>query len=144
MMHSNRAAQRALRLASHPPPHQHVCLVCRTHAARQFSTSASRTAGLPFLRQIKETLFGTKETRETEARREKKSSEKKTPEKKTSAPASSVEEIEIGSRKYKIAARVDPDVQKDYVPASKDNKLQRLGSVEWVKRRADKGEKYAG
>lgn len=47
-------------------------------------------------------------------------------------------------REYEIAQVVDPSLDKGYVAATDWEGLERVGGEGWLKKRADKGEKYSG
>lgn len=49
-----------------------------------------------------------------------------------------------GGRVYEIAEIVDPTTHSDYIVARDWKGLERIGGPEWVRARADGGEKYTG
>lgn len=45
---------------------------------------------------------------------------------------------------YEYAQQFDAEVNKEYIPAKTWEQLEKLGSVQWVKERMDRGEQYEG
>lgn len=137
-----RSADQALRFIARTPGHLYVCRICRAHANRQFHTSPILAAEMPFLTRIQQTLFGPKKLKETEEKQEG-ISEKKT--KKLAKRDGSVKQtLRVGQKVYDLAPVVDPAVNTDYIPATTWDNLERIGSREYVKAQADRGEKYVG
>jgi hypothetical protein len=142
-MRAARSAEQALRLAATTHSQQYICHACRLQAARQFSTTSPRAADLPLWKRLQQSVFGSKESDKAAKSREEK--HQRRVEELAQKPAGEVErKTDAQGREYEVAALVDPSVNKDYVPASSWDGLERIGSVEWVKQRADQGEKYVG
>ena len=137
-----RGIEQALRLFTHVTRQQYVCRTCRAHALRQFHTSPSSRAEVPFLKRIQQTLFGSKESKEAEQKREDEA-QKKTKE-LARRDASGRKTKKIGARTYDVAPVVDPSVNKDYVPSTTWDNLEHIGSRQYAKAKADRGEKYIG
>lgn len=143
-MRAARTAEQALRLAATRPTQQYVCLTCRAQAARQLHTSTPRLADVPFYKRLQESLFGSKESKEAERSREEK--QKRRLEEVAERDNSAGLEVTTDKRgrQYEVAAIVDPTINRDYVQATSWDGLESVGSVEWVKQRADRGEQYVG
>ena len=135
-------AEQALRSLTQASKRPYICRSCRAHAVRQFHSSQYAGAELPFLKRIQQTLFGSKESKEAEAKREEE--EQKRTQELAKRDNSGRKTKKHGSRIYNIAPVVDPSVNKDYVPATKWDGLERIGSREYAKAKADQGEKYVG
>lgn len=95
------------------------------------------------MRRLRDTIFGSKETKAVEASREKKQ-QQQLDELQTQDP--SVKEVKVGAdgRSYEVAALVDPSKRSDYIPASTWEQLERVGGAQWVRSRQDQGEQYKG
>ncbi|KAK5732873.1 hypothetical protein LTR17_010146 [Elasticomyces elasticus] len=147
-MRSTRAAHQALGLAALPRSQQYVCRACRAQAGRQFHTSNRDLAEVPFFQRLKQQIFGSKESQQAEKSREEKNKQRLEELHKSSGSGSGLGELEVKTGKhgqqYEVAAIVDPSDTKDYVPAQGWDGLERVGSEEWVKARADQGEQYVG
>lgn len=52
--------------------------------------------------------------------------------------------IGVGGKEYVIAEVVDTYTHKDYVSSQTWDGLEKVGSEEWVRKRADIGEQYHG
>jgi len=141
-MRAPHTAEQVLRLAA---SQNYVCRSCRLRAVRQFSTSPSRPAELPFFKRIQKTLFGSKEAEQATRDREEKQAQRYQ-EAATRQDAGFDLEIiqDTKGNEYKVAAIVDPSINKQYVQATRWDGLESVGSVQWVKERADKGEVYHG
>ncbi|KAK3653658.1 hypothetical protein LTR56_004513 [Elasticomyces elasticus] len=142
-MRSTRVAQQALGLAALPRSQQYVCRACRAQAGRQFHTSNRDLAEVPFFQRLKKQIFGSKKSQQAEKSREEKNKQRLELH-NNSGPG----ELEVKTgrhgQQYEVAAIVDPSDTKDYVPAQGWDGLERVGSEEWVKARADQGEQYVG
>ncbi|KAK5680462.1 hypothetical protein LTS10_007390 [Elasticomyces elasticus] len=147
-MRSTRAAHQALGLAALPRSQQYVCRACRAQAGRQFHTSNRDLAEVPFFQRLKQQIFGSKESQQAEKSREEKNKQRLEELHKSSGSGSGSGELEVKTgrhgQQYEVAAIVDPSDTKDYVPAQGWDGLERVGSEEWVKARADQGEQYYG
>ncbi|WPH02832.1 Hypothetical protein R9X50_00570000 [Acrodontium crateriforme] len=143
-MRTARTAERALRLVVDGPRAQYVCQSCRLHAARQFSTTSRHAVEMPWLKQMQQNLFGSKESRESDKIREEKQQKKIADDNKEGISTAPYETTVKGDQVYRVARLIDPSSNKDYIPAENWNRLERVGSEAWVKKRADKGEKYTG
>jgi len=142
-MRTTRTAEQALRLAA---TQHYVCSSCRLRAARrQLSTSAPLAAELPFYKRIQQTLFGSEETdRAAKSREEKR--RKRLQEVAEKAGDDSVLEVikDKKGNEYEVAALVETSTHKDYVQATNWDGMESVGSVQWVRERADQGEVYRG
>ncbi len=93
---------------------------------------------------MRESLFGSKESKETEKRRQEKIKQKLEEQSKKDA-ASKVEiKVDRHGREYEVAALVDVSINPDYIQSSNWDGLKRIGSERWVKESRDKGEPYMG
>lgn len=144
-----RHAERALTLlTSTPTPTQrHVCLTCRRQAlqSRTLHTTPVLRAEESFLSRIRRSVFGSEESKEASRRREearKKSVQElaETPEQERTGRVY----VDPQGREWEVAPLVDESLNPDYVPATTWEGLDRIGSEEWVRRRADSGEVYYG
>lgn len=136
-----RDSEHALRLATSRSRQPFVCRTCRAQAVRQFHASASR----PFIKRIRESLFGSKESKEAERKREEKVQQRiQEQARRDAAKEDLVTRVGNKGRKYKVAAIVDPSINPEYVMSTNWDGLKRIGSAKWIKERADPGEKYVG
>lgn len=148
-MPPTRVAERALRVAT-TSSRQYICKSCRAqaHAARQFSSSTRVAAAEePFYRRLQRQIFGNKEQEADQKLREQKAIERQ----EEALGRGGGVDVDSEPRKvrkngvdYEVAAYVDPQVNKDYVPASSADGLEIIGSDEWVRQREDHGEVYVG
>ena len=151
-----RAAERALPLLIRRPlrpVHSHICRSCLT---RQFGTTLSRSANIPWYKRAKEFFFGSKESKQAEQKREE--AEQAREEASASGDQPVVEEpavprprptaLEVipgrNGRQFQVAAVVKQELDMDYVPADNWAGLERIGSRQWQREKADHGEKYTG
>ena len=136
-----RDAELALRLATHASRQQYVCRTCRAQAGRQFHTSNRR----PFINRIRESLFGSKESKEVEKKRADKVQAKIDEQARRDATNAGLETRKgRGDRKYEVAAIVDTSINPEYIMSANWDGLRRIGSEKWIKERADPGVKYVG
>ena len=140
-----RGAERALSLLGSSQKQQYICRACRVQVIRQFHSSQRVAAGDPWMQRIKNTLFGSKESKDAEEKREKarQTRVKELTEQDAGKPGVEVKSGGNG-KEYEVAAFVDPAINKDYVRATTWDKLESVGSEEWVRARADQGERYIG
>lgn len=144
MMRRVPVAERALRLASDRSKTPYVCRSCLAKAQpRTLHTSARLyVEEKPAWKRWQESLFGSKESREStrrlEAAREAKI------ERVVAGEDSQGEPVEYGGKVYQKAAFIVPAINKDYVPATTWENLDRIGSAEWVSKQADPGKRYDG
>ncbi|KAK4553556.1 hypothetical protein LTR86_009352 [Recurvomyces mirabilis] len=145
-MRASRPAEQALRLASSSASQQYVCRACRAQAARQFHTSIPRPAQVPLYQRLRDTIFGSKQSQDAEKVREEKQILRSEEEQQSNTQEDGALEIVVGKdgQQYEVAAVVDPTLAKNYIQATSWEGLERIGSEEWVKRRADQGEQYVG
>ncbi|KAK5118023.1 hypothetical protein LTR62_004067 [Meristemomyces frigidus] len=147
-MRASRPAEQALRLATSSTTQRYTCRACRAQAARQFHTSVPREAEVPFYKRLQETLFGSKQAQNAEKVREEKRGDRSVELRGKGGEEAEAGAVEVkmgkNGQRYEIAALVDPDLTKNYTPATTWDGLQRVGSEEWVKARADRGEQYVG
>lgn len=152
-------AERALQLTALSHGQQYMCRTCLAHANRQFHSSVQLGEDAPSLfKRLGNTLFGSKESKAEEQRRAeaKTKQEQKLAEK--AGKSSDLETVTLRLDKakrlgryskpkeetFEIANAYSPKVNKDYKPANTWDGLARIGSEEWVKKQADKGEQYVG
>ncbi|KAK3672989.1 hypothetical protein LTR78_007100 [Recurvomyces mirabilis] len=146
-MRASRPAEQALRLATSSASQKYVCRACRAQAARQFHTSVPRPAQVPLYQRLRDTLFGSKQSQEAEkGRGEKQVQRREEEQQQSSSQEDGALEVVVGrdGQEYEVAAVVDPTLAKNYIQAMSWEGLERIGSEEWVKRRADQGEQYVG
>ncbi|KAK5132822.1 hypothetical protein LTR08_008623 [Meristemomyces frigidus] len=162
-MRATRPLEQALRLTgSRPtagPTPTYICLSCRARAAppsshRQLHTTVPRAADVPLYQRLKESLFGTKESVAAAKSREEKQAQRFTDLAERPRTSTDADDNEVArpletktdkhGRRYEIADIVDPAARSDYVQATTWQGLETVGSVEWVKKRADTGDVYAG
>ena len=137
-----RSAEQALQLFANGSRQQYICRTCRAHAIRQFHSSQYAAAELPFFKRIQQTLFGSQEAREAERKREEKAQQQI--QELAKRDESGLRTKKVGKTVYRIAPVVDPSVNTDYVPSTTWDGLERVGSREYVKKKADQGETYIG
>lgn len=146
-MRNTRVAGQALSLATESARRPYICRACLAQATRQLSTSTPRNAAAssePFYKRIQNSLFGTKESKATEKFREEQRV-KRLEELKESGADREVEKVEMrNGRVYEVAEVVDPITHKDYIVSRNWRGLESVGGEEWVRQRADSGEKYVG
>lgn len=138
-MRATRPAEQALRLAAARPYVCHACL------RRQFHTSPLRPAAdEPWHVRLKNTIFGTEQTKQAEKSRDEKQ-KRRLEELAADENSGGVEtKTDKHGRAYEIAALVDPSVDTTYVQATTGKGLEMVGGEEWVRKRADRGERYVG
>lgn len=93
---------------------------------------------------MQQSLFGSKESRESDKNREEKQLKKLAEDNKEGVSTAPYETTVKGGQVYRVARLIDPSSNKDYVPAETARGLERVGGEAWVKQRMDKGEKYTG
>ncbi|KAF2167057.1 hypothetical protein M409DRAFT_22493 [Zasmidium cellare ATCC 36951] len=142
-MRNVRAASQALRLAGDPSRQQYVCRACLAQASRHFSTSPKSPADEPWWKRMRESVFGSEKSKKAEQSREDK--RKKKLEDVSQRKKGELEQ-KVGARgkEYVIADVVDTYTHKDYVSSQTWDGLEKIGSEEWVRKRADMGEQYQG
>lgn len=147
-----RVAERALRLAAEPSRQRYVCRSCLA-AARQFhSTPAQQADNITFFKRIKESIFGKKKTQKELDRDQARGEEAE----KSLAEGADEEDLSLTQPRriqvkgvpqgveYREARKIDPKKNPEYVPATKWDGLKKVGGAQWIKNRADRGEKYTG
>lgn len=135
-------SEQALRLALvHPvtPQSQFVCRAC----IRQYHPSPAFRAEMPFWKRMSNSLFGSKEDKAVEEKRDE-AHQKRLEELKEQGGATTEQYVDDAGREWTIAAIVDPSLNKEYVQAQRWDGLEWVGSKEWVARRNDGGEAYTG
>lgn len=143
-MHNTRVAGQALRLASAPARDPFICRACLAQSTHHFSTSTLRNAQEPFFKRIQKTLFGSKESKAAEAKREAMR-KKELEQIKASGRARKTETVRsVTGRSFEVAERVDPITHSDYVSSQDWHGMESIGGEQWVKQRADGGEQYFG
>ena len=136
-----RSAEHALRLFADISRQPYICRSCRSQAIRQFHSFPPVFAkDVPFFKRIRESLFGSEASREQKRKQEEKEQKAIEEEAERAKPRT----VYIKGRKYNVAPVVDPNVNKEYVPATTWDGLERMGSAKFVKEKADRGEKYVG
>lgn len=147
-----RTAERALTLiassssSSTTPSQQYICRTCRQHALRRtLHTISPLRAEESFLTRIRQSVFGSKESKDAgrkreEARQQRVEELSTQPEEERSGQVI----VDRQGREWEVAALVDESLNKDYVPATTWEGLKRIGGEKWVRQRADSGERYHG
>lgn len=139
-----RDADQALRLASNLSLQPYICSRCRAQAVRQFHSSPASSA-LGFVKQIRESLFGTAESKEAKEKREETVQKKEQDQAKRDAARTALETKKDAKGKvYEVAATIDPFVNPEYVVSSNWDGLRRIGGDRWIKEQRDPGQKYVG
>ncbi|TKA32036.1 hypothetical protein B0A50_01282 [Salinomyces thailandicus] len=138
-MRAARPVEQALRLST-PRPAHHVCRNCRL---QQFSTSRPVPASEPFYKRLMTGIFGSKESREADRARDERQ-QKKVKELGQRQGGALEKKRDRRGREYEVAAIVDPTETQDYVQAVTWDGLEQVGSEQWVRERADRGEQYVG
>lgn len=138
------AVERAVLGNTRTPSSQHyLCRACRTHAARQFSTTRPYNADKPWYQRVRETIFGSNESKSAERSRKVNRKRELDNEPRRKAQLATVRGGPNGEI-YEIAVNVNPKRQTDYVPATTWTDLESVGSEEWAKKQADTGVQYKG
>lgn len=110
---------------------------------RQLHSTRPVLAEEPFTERIKRTLFGSKESKEKEAKRAEAQS-------KAIAEAAAKERPTMEMKlhngvEYQIAPIVDPKAKyPGYIPATTWQDLEHIGGTEYVRKVQDRGEVYQG
>lgn len=145
-----RSVEQALRLSTDISRQTYVCRSCRANTTRQFHTSLPLAASQePFLTRMRNSLFGSKESKEAEKRREERTKQKieelRGRGRERGHEQEDIEEVTgKGGRVLEVAPFVDPAINKDYVVATTWDELENVGSEKWVKAKNDRGEQYVG
>ena len=137
-----RGAQQPLRLFGNASRQPYICRSCRANAIRQFHSSTSAAAEVPFFKRIQQTLFGSQEAKEAQQKQEEEAEKRSVELAKNDAARKRTRKA--GGRVYELAPVVNQSVNKDYVPSSTWHGLERIGGRQYVKAKADRGEKYVG
>lgn len=99
----------------------------------------------PFLERIKDSLFGSKESKEKDVKRKEAQSKAVA---KAASAYSDTTKLKVkrkGGVKYQIAPVIDPKANYDgYTPADSWDKLEHIGGTEHARKAQDKGEVYRG
>ncbi|KAI7348696.1 hypothetical protein KC354_g13494 [Hortaea werneckii] len=146
-MRSVRTAEHALRLAnssSTTTAPSYVCRSCRAQAARQFHTSRPVLADEPWHKRMSNYFFGSKESRRADADREEKNKQRIQELADRGGSTQAEKKVDKFGRELDVAAIVDPSINKQYVQSMTWDGLERIGSEQWVRERADQGEQYVG
>ena len=143
-----RAAERALTALATTPPTHHpifICHTCRQHL-RAIHTTAPLAAEQSFLTRLRNSVFGSKESKAAEQKREEARANRAAELAKQDPEERRTGEVvrDWQGREFTVAPVVDPSVDKGYVPATNWEGLERIGGEKWVRDRADGGEKYHG
>lgn len=138
-MRHARVAGQALKLAAEPARQPYICRAC----ARQFSSTPSNAAEVPFWRQVTRSIFGDKKSEQAAASRDEKQ-QKKVEEVAKSVPKELEKQVDSRGNVYEVARIIAKSTHSDYEPAQTWDGLERVGSEQWVRQRADGGEKYSG
>ena len=146
-MRHTQTANQALRLAAsaaRPVGQQHICRACMVQAARQLHTSTRRDAEVPWSQKVKNLFFGSAEGRAAEESREN-ARKKRLQRQEAGEEVETLETLKDRKfRAFKTAAVVDSSTDSTYVPAHDWQGLETIGSEQWVKAQADKGEVFVG
>ena len=143
-MRRAQTAQQLLKLTTaNPVSQQYICRTCLAQVARQIHTSTPRNAELPFGQRMRNLIFGSGEAQAADESRERARKRRLDEISAGERNASAVKTDKQG-REYQIAAVVDPSINPAYVPADTWQGLEFIGSEQWVKARADKGEEFTG
>lgn len=146
-MRSARTAEHALRLAnssSTTTTPSYVCRACRAQAARQFHTSRPVLADEPWHKRMSNYFFGSKESRRADVDREEKNKQRIRELADRGGSTQAEKKVDKFGRELDVAAIVDPSINKQYVQSMTWDGLERIGSEQWVRERADQGEQYVG
>ena len=140
-----RPAEQILRQLAINSRQPYVCRSCRAQAIRQIHTSPISRAELPFFKRIQNSLFGSKESQAVEKSQEEKQQKRYEEVAEREGTFSDVEiRTDSRGREYEVAALVDTLIDKNYVPATNWDGLERIGSQKWVEEMADRGDAYTG
>lgn len=138
-----RVAEHAWNVTAGASKQQYVCRSCIAQAARQLHTTSRRDAPDDFFKRISKTIFGDKKAEEKQKRlREEAQARGDSLQKGNSTEGPS--RVKFDGVPYERAARIDPATNKEYVPSATWGGLERVGGEQWVKKRLDMGEQYAG
>lgn len=142
-MRQIRVAEQALRVATDSYSQSHICRSCARQASRQFHTTSERDEQ-PWLKSLQESIFGKKKKKN--AKDDGLVTPKITESERQEQQALRIKEkmLKTTGIEYEVARRVDPDTNKDYLPALTWDGLERVGSDAWAKKRSDQGEQYRG
>jgi hypothetical protein len=122
----------------------YICRACLAQSTRQYHATSPRSADTqPFYQRIQNAIFGSKESKRSEERREV-ARQNQLEAIKAEGPERATRTRRSGNVVYEIADIVDPTTHEDYVAASNWQGLENVGGEEWVKQQADQGEKYTG
>lgn len=143
-MHHLRVAEQALRVAADPATQRYVCRSCLAHAARQLHTTTPRRADIPLYKKMSDLLFGDKKAEEKKAKQVEKAKARAAEEGREASTSKIPEQVKINRVTYRPAERYDPATNPDYLPSSTWDGLERVGGVQWAKKRMDRGEQYTG
>ncbi|GAB7362023.1 hypothetical protein MBLNU230_g2057t1 [Neophaeotheca triangularis] len=144
-------AEQALRLANSQTPTTYICHTCRaqlqTPSRRAFSSTRLLAADekVPFYKRIQQTLFGRDEKVDQQQMREDK--RRARAEEQAAQRERDLARVVVDrktGKEYLVADVVDAEVNKQYVATQDWREMDRVGSEEWVKRRADSGEEFVG
>ena len=139
-----RHLESTLSILSHSSQRLYVCTACRAQVIRQLHTTPRSHAEQPFLERIKNSLFGSKASKE----QEQKSKEAQAKELTKAAAVYDGTGFRMKKRngvKYQIAPVIDPNATNvDYTPATTWDGLEHIGGDKHAKRAQDKGEVYKG
>lgn len=141
-----RLAEQALRVASDSSRQQYVCRSCLAQAARQLHTTSRRSGPNDFLSRISKTIFGDKKAEEKQKKlKEAAVARGEGGQEIVETSSTNVKsKVKINGVTYERAERVEPATNKDYLPSTTWDGLERVGGEQWVKKRLDMGEQYSG
>merc|ERR1712230_259947 len=89
-------------------------------------------------------FFGSKESRRADADREEKNKQRIQELADRGGSTQPEKKVDKFGRELDVAAIVDPSINKQYVQSTTWDGLERIGSEQWVRERADQGEQYVG
>ncbi len=118
---------------------QFVCRSCRARLIRQLHSSPRVRAEQPLLERLKTSIFGSKEAKEKEKKREV--AQRKAVAKAASDEANELKILQSNGVRYRIAPVVDQErTYPGYTPATTWDGLEHIGGKAYVKRVQDHGE----
>ena len=139
-----RPSERAFNIISHTSRQLFLCRACRAQFIRQLHSSPRVLAEeRPFLQRMKDSLFGSRESKEKDAKRNEAQSKAL-----QEAAADDPTKLKIKRRKgatYRIAPVIDPKGSYEgYTPATTWDNLEHIGGTEYARKVNDRGEVYQG
>jgi hypothetical protein len=139
-----RPSEKGFNVVSHASRQPFVCRTCRAQYIRQLHLSPRVLAEeKPFLQRMKDSLFGSKESKEKDAKLKEAQA-------KARKQAAAVDPTKMYVKrrkgvKYQFAPVIDPKGNYEgYTPATTWDKLEHIGGTEYTKKYNDQGEVYQG